>query len=86
LRSSAVSGGSRGKLVPASSAWACDPAEFPVAINIGDDRARPGAVSARGVREFEFKLALAPEVLIMLLAGSADRFSLANAGRSGHRQ
>jgi N-acetylmuramoyl-L-alanine amidase len=88
-----------GKLVAASSAWACEPAEFSIAIDVGHDRARPGAVSARGVPEFEFNLALAREVLATLLAAGFSRSFLigvsgaplelpertATAGRAGAR-
>jgi N-acetylmuramoyl-L-alanine amidase len=62
-----------GKVVPTSSAWACEPAEFPVAIDVGHDRARPGAMSARGVPEFEFNLVLARKILAMLRAAGFTR-------------
>lgn len=52
---------------------ACEPATFPVAIDVGHDRARPGAISARGVPEFEFNLVLARAVLAELLAGGFTR-------------
>jgi N-acetylmuramoyl-L-alanine amidase len=69
------------KAVTLSSGWACEPAEFPVAIDIGHDRARTGAVSARGVPEFEFNLALAREVLTTLLeAGFSRSFLIGESG------
>jgi N-acetylmuramoyl-L-alanine amidase len=69
------------QFVPASSAWACEPAEFPVAIDVGHDRARPGAISARGVPEFEFNLTLAREVLAMLrVAGFTRSFLIGESG------
>jgi N-acetylmuramoyl-L-alanine amidase len=88
-----------GTVVPVSSAWACEPAEFPIAIDVGHDRARPGAVSARGAPEFEFNLALAREVLATLRAAGFSRSFLigesgaplelrgrtATAGRAGAR-
>jgi N-acetylmuramoyl-L-alanine amidase len=64
------------KPAPALSEWACEPAGFPVAIDIGHYRARPGALSARGVPEFEFNLALAREVVAMLHAAGFNRSSL----------
>jgi N-acetylmuramoyl-L-alanine amidase len=64
------------KPAPALSEWACEPAGFPVAIDIGHYRARAGALSARGVPEFEFNLALAREVVAMLHAAGFDRSSL----------
>ena len=60
-------------IVPTSWAWACEPAEFSVAINVGHDRAKPGALSARGVPEFEFNLALAREVVAVLRAAGFSR-------------
>jgi N-acetylmuramoyl-L-alanine amidase len=70
-----------GKAVPAALAWACEPAEFPVAIDVGHNRARPGAISARGVPEFEFKLTLAREVVATLHAAGFHRSFL--IGESG---
>ena len=64
------------KPAPALSEWACEPAGFPVAIDIGHYRARAGALSARGVPEFEFNLALAREVVAMLHAAGFNRSSL----------
>ncbi|MGH6904951.1 MAG: N-acetylmuramoyl-L-alanine amidase family protein [Geminicoccaceae bacterium] len=58
-------------LVP--SAWACAPAEFAVAVDVGHDRARHGTVSARGVPEFEFNLLLAREVVAALAAAGFSR-------------
>ena len=58
-------------LVP--SAWACAPAEFVVAVDVGHDRVRPGTVSARGVPEFEFNLVLAREVVATLVAAGFSR-------------
>ena len=73
-------GWTTGKMAPAS-AWACEPAEFPIAIDVGHDRARPGALSARGVPEFEFNLALAREVLVTLrTAGFSRSFLIGESG------
>jgi len=72
---------------------------IPIAIDVGHDRARSGAVSARGMPEFEFNLALAREVLATLLAAGFSRSFLigesgaplelpertATAGRAGAR-
>jgi N-acetylmuramoyl-L-alanine amidase len=66
---------------PTSWAWACEPADFAVAIDVGHDRARPGALSARGVPEFEFNLALAREVVAVLHAAGFIRSFL--IGESG---
>ena len=55
------------------SAHACEPEEFVVAVDVGHDRARPGAVSARGVPEFEFNLVLAREVVATLAAAGFSR-------------
>jgi N-acetylmuramoyl-L-alanine amidase len=63
------------------SAGACEPARFPVAIDIGHDQARPGALSARGVPEFDFNLALAREVVAVLRAAGFTRSFL--IGESG---
>ncbi len=76
---------------------ACERASFAVAIDVGHDRTRPGAISARGVPEFEFNLALARAVLAELVAGGFGRSFLigedgapvelraraADAGRAG---
>ena len=63
-------------------AWACEPAEFVVAVDVGHDRARPGAVSARGVPEFEFNLVLAREVVATLVAAGFSRAFLVGADGS----
>lgn len=69
------------KPAPGVSAGACEPAKFPVAIDIGHDRARPGALSARGVPEFQFNLALAREVMAVLRAtGFARSFLIGASG------
>jgi N-acetylmuramoyl-L-alanine amidase len=70
-----------GTSVAVSTVGACEPAGFPVAIDVGHDRDRPGAFSARGVPEFEFNLALGREVLAALLAGGFSRSLL--IGESG---
>ena len=41
-----------GTAVAVPTAGACEPADFHVAIDVGHDRERPGAFSARGVSEF----------------------------------
>ena len=64
-----------------SAAGACEPADFPVAIDVGHDRDRPGALSARGVPEFEFNLTLGREVLAALLTSGFSRSIL--IGESG---
>jgi N-acetylmuramoyl-L-alanine amidase len=68
-----ILGGIIGTAVAASTAGACEPAGFPVAIDVGHDRDRPGAFSARGAPEFEFNLALGREVLAALLASGFSR-------------
>lgn len=74
-------GGIASKIVPTSWAWACEPAEFSVAIDVGHDRARPGALSVRGVAEFEFNLALAREVVAVLhTAGFIRSFLIGESG------
>jgi N-acetylmuramoyl-L-alanine amidase len=70
-----------GAAVAMSTAGACEPASFPVAIDVGHDRDRPGAFSARGVPEFEFNRALGREVLAALLASGFSRSFL--IGESG---
>jgi N-acetylmuramoyl-L-alanine amidase len=70
-----------GMAVAVSTAGACEPASFPVAIDVGHDRDRPGAFSARGVPEFEFNLTLGREVLAALLASGFSRSFL--IGESG---
>ncbi|HSA82009.1 MAG TPA: N-acetylmuramoyl-L-alanine amidase [Geminicoccaceae bacterium] len=72
-----------GKGAPTSSASACQPAEFRVAIDVGHDRARVGALSARGVPEFEFNLALAREILATLLAAGFSRSFLIGEDGAG---
>ena len=69
-----------GKVVLSSSVWACERAEFAVAIDVGHDRTRPGTLSARGVPEFEFNLALAREILATLLAAGFSRSFLIGEG------
>jgi N-acetylmuramoyl-L-alanine amidase len=61
------------------SAWACEPEEFVVAVDVGHDRVRPGAVSARGVPEFEFNLVLAREVVATLAAAGFSSALLVGA-------
>jgi N-acetylmuramoyl-L-alanine amidase len=51
----------------------CAPEEFVVALDVGHDRARGGALSARGVPEFAFNLMLARTVLAMLRAAGFSR-------------
>lgn len=41
----------------------CDAANYKIALDVGHYRARPGAISARGVTEFSYNLALARAVL-----------------------
>jgi N-acetylmuramoyl-L-alanine amidase len=64
-----------------AAAAACVPAGFAVALDVGHERARPGAISARGVPEFELNLALARAVLAALQAGGFGRSFL--IGESG---
>lgn len=45
---------------------ACDPAAFPVAVDIGHSPTRPGAISARGRGEYAFNSVLAAQVLSAL--------------------
>jgi N-acetylmuramoyl-L-alanine amidase len=57
-------------IVEVPPAQACEPAEFAVA---GHDRVRSGTISARGVPEFEFNVALAREVVARLVAAGFSR-------------
>ena len=60
---------------------ACAPGGFAVALDVGHERARPGAISARGVPEFELNLALAQTVLAALrAAGFARAFLIGESG------
>jgi len=77
-----ILGGISGTAVATSAAGACEPAGFPVAIDVGHDRDRPGAFSARGMPEFEFNLALGREVLGVLLASGFSRSLLIGASGS----
>lgn len=45
---------------------ACQPASFKIALDVGHYRARPGAISATGVTEFTYNLALARALLAAL--------------------
>lgn len=65
----------------ATGAAACAPEGFAVALDVGHERARPGAISARGVPEFELNLALAHTVLAALRAAGFGRSFL--IGESG---
>jgi N-acetylmuramoyl-L-alanine amidase len=69
-------------IVEVPPAQACEPAEFAVAIDVGHDRVRSGTVSARGVPEFEFNLALAREVVARLVAAGFSRAFLIGEDRS----
>ena len=63
------------------AAAGCVAADFVVALDVGHDRARPGAISARGVPEFDFNLALARAVLATLQAAGFGRsFLIAASG------
>jgi N-acetylmuramoyl-L-alanine amidase len=60
---------------------ACRPAEFRLAIDIGHYRAAPGAISATGIAEFEYNLALARGVLTALRkAGFTTAFLIGETG------
>lgn len=60
---------------------ACAPAAFRLAIDIGHYRAAPGAISATGVTEFEYNVALARNVLAALReAGFTAAFLIGEAG------
>lgn len=62
-------------------AAACDTGAFGVALDIGHYRAAPGAVSATGVAEFDYNLALARQVLSALQrAGFARAFLIGESG------
>ena len=61
---------------------ACSPAEFAVAIDVGHSLKSPGAVSARGVREFQFNRELAEAVVNALsAAGFHSSFLINGDGR-----
>jgi N-acetylmuramoyl-L-alanine amidase len=48
------------------AAAACDAAQFPVAIDIGHTAESPGAMSARGIPEFAFNMALGRDAVAAL--------------------
>ena len=52
---------------------ACAREAFAVALDVGHERARPGAISARGVPEFEFNLSLARVVLAAMRTAGFER-------------
>lgn len=58
--------------------WACpDPAELPIALDIGHSPRDPGAISARGVPEYEFNRNLAERIQRVLhQAGFENTFIL----------
>lgn len=60
----------------------CSPADFVVAIDVGHSLNDPGAISARGVREFQFNRELAEEVVDALSAsGFPNGFMINGDGR-----
>ena len=71
--------GSGGAAGAAGPAVACVPGGFAVALDVGHDRARFGALSARGVPEFDFNLELAQAVLARLRAAGFGRSFLIGA-------
>ncbi|SDR16289.1 N-acetylmuramoyl-L-alanine amidase [Rhizobiales bacterium GAS113] len=59
----------------------CQPALFRVALDIGHDRAKPGAISATGVTEFEYNLSLGHAVIAGLRqAGFGAAFLVGESG------
>jgi N-acetylmuramoyl-L-alanine amidase len=64
-----------------SSAAACQPESFKVALDIGHYKAAPGATSATGVTEFEYNLSLGHAVLAALRqAGFKSAFLIGESG------
>jgi N-acetylmuramoyl-L-alanine amidase len=60
---------------------ACQPTSFKVALDIGHYKAAPGAISATGVAEFEYNLALGHAVLAALReAGFDSAFLIGESG------
>ena len=71
--------------VYSTPAWpkpaACEPAAQRIALDIGHDRTRPGATSARGINEFEYNLALGRDVAKALHgAGFTAAFLIGESG------
>lgn len=61
---------------------ACEPSDFVVAIDIGHTLSAPGAISARGVTEFEFNRELSTEVVAALKKdGFFNSFLINDDGR-----
>lgn len=59
----------------------CQPGQFKVALDIGHYRAKPGAISAIGVAEFEYNLSLAHAVIAALReAGFSVAFLIGESG------
>jgi len=59
----------------------CQPALFNVALDIGHDRAKPGAISATGATEFEYNLSLGHAVIEALRqAGFSAAFLIGESG------
>ena len=66
----------------ATKASACDPASFRVALDIGHYRAAPGAISATGVAEFDYNLALSRIVIATLRQnGFTGTFLIGESGQ-----
>jgi N-acetylmuramoyl-L-alanine amidase len=64
-----------------SKAGTCHPSQFKVALDIGHTKAKPGAVSATGVTEFKYNLALGHAVLAALQhAGFKTTFLIGEEG------
>jgi N-acetylmuramoyl-L-alanine amidase len=70
-------------VTPASAA--CDKAQFPVAIDIGHTAESPGAISARGIPEFAFNMALGRDTVAALRQAGFPATPVLVAG-SGSRQ
>ena len=70
-------------LPQAAARAACDAKRFPVAVDIGHTPEQPGAMSARGIPEFAFNMALGRDAVAALEQAGfpAQRIVVAGAGR-----
>lgn len=74
-------GEAAGDAAKKSARSACNPAQFRVVLDVGHTAEKPGAMSARGVTEYEFNLRLAKEIERKLTdAGFARTVLLVTAG------
>jgi N-acetylmuramoyl-L-alanine amidase len=64
---------------------ACDPAAFAVLLDVGHTAEEPGAISAKGVPEYEFNLNLAKRIEAVLHAAGFTRTTLLLTGGDKRR-